>query len=246
MHRSYVSKAWLDEFMHNANIDLPTDVAARFFSVVRVKPDEEVAVFDGEGREIIGVLQKSSSGVILAGARMRCEARSLPQIIVIQAAIDEGKLEQTIQRGCEFGVDRFIIFPGERSASFCLNKITKKFDRLQRIAEDATRQSMRLYLPTIKIAPSLDDALGDVRAEGGVGVFGELASPTLFSIWLREHAHAQSLVIVVGPEGGLSPTEIKQLTSGDFTGCSWAPHVLRTELACLAPASIINAFCGRA
>lgn len=246
MHRCYVSKKWLDDFLQCQNVNLPPDVVTRFFSIVRVKPDEEIAVFDGEGREIIGTLKKTPAGAVLLLSKIRQEPPPTPEIILVQAAVELAKLEQTIQRGCEFGVDRFIIVESDRSEQYCLGKIEKKLDRLVRIAEDAARQSMRLYIPAIAVSLSLHDVMREVTKSKGFGLVGDVSPAQTLSHALRGHAHDAPIFIAVGPEGGFSPQEIKAFKEAGFLSVSWAPYVLRSELAGLAAVAIINAFLGRA
>jgi 16S rRNA (uracil1498-N3)-methyltransferase len=244
MHRSYVSKTWIDAFINSEQEVLPKESEARFFSVLRIKPDEEVAVFDGHGREVVGRLQRRAAGAHFVGARLCTRAKQLPEIVVIQSAIDEAKLAQTIQRGCEFGVDRFIIFPARRSEAHCFARLAKRLDRLMRIAEDASRQCGRYYLPSIELC-ELDAILKAMRT--GLGIFGDVNSETHLSQLLRQQAASeQPCVIAIGPEGGLHPDEMVKLTAAGFHGVRWAPHVLRAELAMLAPVAILNAFYGRA
>jgi 16S rRNA (uracil1498-N3)-methyltransferase len=247
MHRSYVPKAWIDAFIANEQESLPKDSATRFFSILRVKPDEEVAVFDGEGRAVVGFVEKHALGhANFVQARLYIKTRVLPELIVIQAAIDEAKLSQTIARGCEFGVDRFIIFSAQRSDSFCFDKLKKRHERFARIALDAARQSGRYFIPAIDFVKSLDDVLA-TASPFSVAIFGEVLSAELLSKHLqRLTASELPCYIAIGPEGGFNETEMQKLKATGFFGVTWAPHVLRAELALLAPLTMLNAFLGRA
>jgi len=218
MHRSYVSKAWIDAFIINEHERLPSDVETRFFSVLRIKPDEVVAVFDGDGRQIMGTLKKNQ-GAYFINAQLINKSRISPEIVVIQAAIDEAKLSQTIQRGCELGVDRFIIFSGERSVGFCLGKLEKRRERLESIAQDAARQSERFFIPTIAFVPALRDVIL-CTADKGIGLFGDVTGNVLLSRLLAQKNLSDApCYICVGPEGGLSAHETLALPApGQFVG----------------------------
>ena len=247
MHRSYVSKAWIDAFINNDKEILPSEAEVRFFSVLRVKPDEEVAVFDGDGREVVGTLKKHAKGAHFAAARLSKKSKALPEIVVVQGAIDEAKLSQTIQRGTEFGVDRFIIFSASRGDSFCFAKIEKRHSRLVRIAEDAARQSGRYFVPTIQLVKNLDDILNAVRNDIGLAIFGDVRSNEILSAHLQQRGKSDlPTYLAIGPEGGFSQDEMVKLKASGFIGVMWAPYVLRAEVALLAPVAILNAFFGRA
>lgn len=249
VHRSLVPQSWIDNFLADTAIPLPADVTTRFFSVVRIKAHEEVAVFDGQGREIIGLLALTpgKKEAVFSQSRTRIESPLSPSIILLQAAINESKLQETIKRGAEYGVDRFIVFEAERSEPFCYKKLQSKHERLVRIAEDACRQSGRLFIPQIDFATSIQGAFRLLKTGQIFSVFGDAAGQGKLSQILRDTApHGEDIHVVVGPEGGLSPTECDVLVKMGSYGIQWAPFILRTELAGLAAIAIIQAFLGRA
>lgn len=249
MHRSYISKDWIDSYLSNEDELLPHDVATRFIAVLRVKPDEEVAVFDGAGREVIGLVQKAiaSPNARLIRRRVRDQAPAIPAIYLVQAALEEPKLSQTIQRGTEFGVDWFIIFSAARSDKFCFGKLEKRLDRLVSIAQDAARQSGRLFVPSIELIARLDDVLVRATSSMSMGVFGDVATNEHLSTLLKKQPlNDAPCYIAVGPEGGFAPEEKAKLVAHGFKGVVWGPHVLRAELACLSAVAMVNSFCGRA
>ncbi len=236
----------MDAFIGDNKISLPHDVQSRFVNVLRVKPEEEVAVFDGNGREVVGCIDKNAHFV---GTRVCTYDKPKPEIIVVQAALDEAKIEETVQRGSEFGVDRFIIFSAARSDAYCFAKVQKRQDRLTRIATDAARQSGRMFVAAIEFTESLNEIIASVSGKCGLGLFGDLASGLNLSRLLSKQAGVFSdlpCYIAIGPEGGLTAAEMKQLQDAGFHGVKWAPYVLRSELALLAPVTMLNAQMGRA
>lgn len=128
MHRAFVTKEWIDDFIIDNLHALPPETVVRFFSVLRIKPDEVVAVFDGQGRQVVGILShdKKAQKATFKQASLERYERLSPKIELIQAAIEEKKLAETIQRGCEIGVDVFTIFNAKRSDAFCFKKAKEK------------------------------------------------------------------------------------------------------------------------
>jgi 16S rRNA (uracil1498-N3)-methyltransferase len=248
MHRSYVPKEWISCFSANKKHPLPKDVAARFFSVLRIKAHEEVAVFDGCGREVIGLLTKNpDQTVVFLQASLHVAQPSKPQIILVQAATEEGKMAETVRRGCEYGIDQLIIFNGERSEKFSFNKLQKREQRLWHIAEDACRQSGRLFIPSLSFASSIAAFQKEKTHDLGLGIFGDLLGYRLLSKILAERgSFTEDFIVVVGPEGGLSVNEKEELIKGGFLSAKWAPFTLRCELAGLAAIAIFNAYIGKA
>jgi len=239
----------MDSYLADVNQPLPTTAMERFFSVLRIKPQEMVAVFDGCGREVRGLLafNKNTKTAVFANATLIEQERLKPAIVLVQAAIEEKSLSETIKRGCEYGVDRFIIFSAEHSEKFCFNKLRAKVDRLDRIARDACRQSGRFFVPTISFKDRLDDIISEERSVMSFGVFGDVGERSLLSNRLRGWQNVGGeFFVVVGPEGGLSDTERTMLKRRGFFGVQWAPFTLRSELAALAAIAIFHAFVGRA
>lgn len=241
MHRAYVTPAWIDAYNVCNTEPVPQDVATRFFSVVRIKSAEVVAVFDGNGRSVQGRLDTKSRSFV--DGELLTAPLPKSSVTIWQAAVDEAKLTQCISRGCEFGVDHFVIFDGELSEKFCLAKCMKKAERFMRIAQDAARQCGRHYVPTMSFLPSLADVVAHSSDPTSLMIMGDPTSTQhLVQVISRRESPLQKLIVAIGAEGGLSAKEKESLQRAGFLGVRWAPYVLRSELACLAAVSIFHAF----
>lgn len=241
MHRCFVDKLWIDEWLIDAKKEVPKEAYNRFFKVLRIKKDEKVALFDGQGREISGFL--SLDGTL--NAVLREEKAEAISIVLLQAALDEAKISETLKRTTEFGIQKIIIFKAEFSDAFSLGKLEKRYERLNNVAIDAARQSGRLFVPTISFEADLKTALE--RADSQViGFFGDLSAEKRLSQVLASTVLDHDIALAVGPEGGFSEKEKKLLKAHHFCSVLWAPYTLRSELASLSPLAILNAFLGRA
>jgi 16S rRNA (uracil1498-N3)-methyltransferase len=168
------------------------------------------------------------------------------KLILLQASIEEHKLEETLKRGTEFGIDRFVIFNAHLSLPFVQSKLHKRLTRLQSLIIDAARQSGRLFVPSIEFASSLAEAI-DSEQEAYWGIYGDPFSPKLMSSIIKTATNPNlNAIIAVGPEGGFSTAECDEMLKKNFLNVRWAPFTLRTELAALAPISLINALWSRA
>jgi len=237
MHRSFVESDWLHQWLLDHQCPLPKDASQRFLQILRVKEGEQVALFDGQGRELRGLLKRQGSEVFMAEAELISQVRPRPEIVILQAALEESKISETIKRGTEFGASKFIIFSADRSESYLIAKLKKRNCRLEKIAVDACRQSGRLFMPSISIIDDLDQGL----AKDCFGVFGDLSASKLLSKTLLNYDQNQDFVIAVGPEGGLSEREQVCLKDSGFKPVLWSPFTLRSELAALAALSLLHA-----
>ena len=237
MHRSFVEPDWINSWLKDPKTQIPQEALRRLISIVRVKAGEKIGFFDGGGRQVIGNLDKNN----LENAYLDSQPQASPQIILAQAACAENKISETLRRGCEFGVDKFIIYEAQKSESYCFDKLKKRYERLEAILIDASRQSERLWVPELIFIDNLTNIL-NIQ-----GVFGDLNSPEKLSqILIKKYDSSKDFIIIIGPEGGLNNQEIKLLHEAGLAGVRWGPYTQRTELAGLAAVSLINAFCGRA
>lgn len=243
MHRAFVEKSFIDSFINDESTFLPAEAEKRFFSVLRIKPQEEVGVFDGAGRQISGILERGPKGARFSCAKfLQMEAPS-PTITLFQSAIEETKMAETIKRGAEFGIDHVVIFPSKNSEKYSFDKLQNRSDRLLRLSIDACRQSGRLFVPQIEFVKNIQEIK---VPSNSLAIFGSLNQASLLSEVLKSQLQVSQIYILIGPEGGLSIDEEQKLSQKGFLPVRFSPHVLRTELAHLAALSIINAWLKRA
>jgi 16S rRNA (uracil1498-N3)-methyltransferase len=239
MHRAHVTPEWIDSWLNNPLTPLPVEAQKRLQKIVRVAPGELVGLFDGRGRQLTGALSPLAGGSwgLAQGVLVEHEARTTP-IILAQAAVEEGKVEETILRGTELGVDSFYVFAAERSDPFVLGKLIKRAQRLTTLAMDATRQSGRYFCPEVVFFSSAKELLANLQSPY-VGVFGVPQGSLRLSA-IVEPSQKRTIVVAVGPEGGFSDAEESLFASAGFVGATWAPFTLRSEFAGLAAVAIVN------
>ncbi|WP_053367187.1 16S rRNA (uracil(1498)-N(3))-methyltransferase [Bacillus sp. FJAT-27245] len=170
----------------------------------------------------------------------------LPIQVAIASGLPKGdKLEWIIQKGTEMGAHKFIPFAAARSVvKLDEKKSGKKAERWQKIAKEAAEQSHRNVLPEV-MAPidfralllesnNYDAKLVAYEEESRAG------ETSAFSGTLANIKPGDSLLIVFGPEGGLSEGEVDQLKGHGFQLCGLGPRILRTETAPLYALAAIS------
>ncbi len=172
--------------------------------------------------------------------------KELPINVSIASGLPKGdKLELIIQKGTELGAHRFIPFNADRSiVKWDEKKAGKKVERWKKIAKEAAEQSHRQYLPEVDIpisfkqlmilSKSFDYVLLAYEEESRLGEVQNLVK-TLQSIQAQ-----QSLLIIFGPEGGLSDSEVQECLTNGIVPCGLGPRILRTETAPLYALSAIS------
>lgn len=228
MRRAWVEQGELLGVSAGDRVRLPDEAAHHLRRVLRLSPGDEVELFDGSGR--------LARGRLLEGGEVEVEALveakpPLPPLVVAQALVRGPKLEEVVRRATELGASEVLVFEAERS-----NAPSLRLDRLTRVAQQAARQAERAYVPTLIGPVPFEELLERVRAFRGRAAMGVLGAERPLSTLLSsdERFRREGLLVLIGPEGGLSPREQSGLLEVGCEAVGLGAHVLRTETAALA------------
>jgi len=149
------------------------------------------------------------------------------QVALYQAIPKKPALfELVVQKATELGVSEIFPLITERTE----NRRMSKFDRLQLIALEATEQCGRLKIPTIRHPVSL---VGAIESMPNAYMGYEYEKSHLLSDYASELNKAKSIQLIIGPEGGLTETEVSLAQSAGIKSFSLGPRILRTETAAI-------------
>jgi 16S rRNA (uracil1498-N3)-methyltransferase len=188
--------------------------------VLRVRAGDALVVSDGAGRwrqARFGREVEVTSPVVVA-------PRPEPLLTVAFALVKGGRPELVTQKLTELGVDRIVPFESERSVvRWEAGRASRHHERLCKVAREAAMQSRRSRLPEVLPLQGFDEVVALPGAAGADrrGEAPDLARPCL----------------LVGPEGGWSPSEAARLPARVALG----EHVLRAETAAIAGAAVLSA-----
>lgn len=163
--------------------------------------------------------------------------RSIPKVIIVQALVKEQKMDYILQKACELGVYKIIPVNTERSV-VKLDNDKKKIDRWNKILKEASEQSKRCDIPILDKIYKFNELLNLDFKEKYICSTKEnkkLLKSTLSKININD-----TIVYVIGPEGGFSPSEEDILIENGYTPVSLGSNVLRAETASLFIMSAIN------
>ena len=203
-------------------------------TVRRIRPGERLVLSDGAGVLAECVVEAADKRRISARVLDRRTApHPVPQVTVVQAIPKSERSELAIELATEAGADDFLPWQAARCvARWDGDRAEKGLRRWRAVARSAARQSRRAYIPEVG-GPVSTDALaglvGERVADGGVVlVLHESAQRPLAELPV---AQAPSIMLVVGPEGGVSDAEIADLTAVGAVTVRLGPTVLRTSTA---------------
>jgi 16S rRNA (uracil1498-N3)-methyltransferase len=216
------------------------DEARHATQVVRLRPGERVDLVDGQGRRLEGVVRSATRERLeVVVDRVVQEPEPAPRIIVIQALAKGDRGEQAVAAMTEVGVD--VIVPW--SAEHCVTRWSgeraeRGVDKWRATARASAKQSRRTRIPEV---PSLHSTAN----------LGPWLSYAVLVLCLDESAQDPiagmempdrgDIVLVVGPEGGLSDAERDYLVAHGARLARLGPSVLRTSTAGPVGAAVVLA-----
>jgi 16S rRNA (uracil1498-N3)-methyltransferase len=223
--------------------DAPADQAHHVAHVLRLAAGDALTVFDGRGQEYPAVIERiAKSAVTLRVSAARTVDRESPLEVTLAQGISSGeRMDYTVQKAVELGIGAIQPLAVERSVvRLSAERAARRVAHWQAVAIAACEQSGRNRVPPVLPVASLATWLADARADalrltlspGAASTLRELGRP------------AGPVVLLIGPEGGLSPREQEDAQAFGFKPLRLGPRVLRTETAAVAALAAMQALWG--
>ena len=156
-------------------------------------------------------------------------------VTIAQGLPKADKFEWIIQKTTELGVSKLIPISSERSIiKLDPKKKQKKIDRYQKIAKEASEQSHRTLIPTVSNVMTVKELIEESKSYTYKAVAYEATTEVdyhNFDKIMQEIKPQDSLIVFIGPEGGISNKEMTLLTENGFKIISLGNRILRTETA---------------
>lgn len=211
-------------------------------TVSRLAVGEEVSIGNGVGDIARGAITVAThTELTIEVASVESDERGTPAIVLVQALAKGDRDELAIQAATELGVDAVIPWSASRSISKWEGaKITKGHERWSAVVREATKQSIRSWIPDVLDLASTKQLAG-LASSTRMLVLDPTATESLTAVELDD----RDLVLVVGPEGGVSPSELDLLVAAGASAVRLGATVLRTSTAGPAAIAVLNAKLGR-
>jgi 16S rRNA (uracil1498-N3)-methyltransferase len=207
-------------------------------TVLRLKPGDEIRVFDGEGFEYDASIQRLFTDRVEIKIRRKFPGRkeSPVKIAVAQALLKEKKMDRLLRHLCELGVTRWIPFICARSVSKPGEKrLSARADRWNQIVKESCKQCQRSKLPEIITTLTFEDLLAYGQSCDLTIVFYENESAKLKSLMAQNPpSNPREILLILGPEGGFSDQEIKNARAAGCLVAGLGSRILRAETAAIA------------
>ena len=226
----------------NTAVSLEQNASRHLATVLRAAVGDAVILFNGEGGEYTGTLEQVSPKKVVAQiSGFENTDRESPLITKLGIGLSRGeRFEWVLQKATELGVSEiYPLFTERTEVKLRGDREEKKFQRWRQVIVSACEQCGLNRLPELHPAQPIDqwcklnaDLKFVLHHRSKIGIAS-----------LREASPA-SVALAIGPEGGLSEQEIKNLLTHDFEALTLGPRIFRTETAPLVALSIFQSLWG--
>ncbi len=204
--------------------------------VLRVEPGQRYEISDNENVYLAEV-ESATKGHVKFRTLEKLAAEEAPVHITLYASLIKfDHFEWMVEKATELGVSAIVPVIAERSEHGLEKAAPKRLERWQRIAHEASQQSRRAYLPEIKDAAELSEAVRSAARyryvldeDGGAG---------LLAVVPAEPAPGDTVALLIGPEGGWTDSEREQFAG--WTAVGMGALILRAETAAMAALAIVG------
>jgi len=216
-------------FTEGKTAELDSDNSHHLNKVLRFPVGKNITVFNGDGFDYTALVQdakKTTNLKVISKEPNNTESKL--DLTLAQGIAKGEKMDFLIQKAVELGVTRIIPMKLERCVVRLRDeKVQKKIDHWQKIANHACEQSGRSVIVRIANPVSLEELLEETSHHGFV-------LHHRAQIGLSQVQETSKATILIGPEGGLTDKEVSDSEVAGYQSILIGKRVLRTETASLA------------
>lgn len=209
-------------------------------TVKRIGVGERVLLADGIGRRADAVVESVGVGELhLRVHEMTQEPQPDPRFVLIQALTKGDRDEQAIEAATELGVDEVVPWQATRSIVIWRgDRAVRSQRKWESVVRAATKQSRRARVPVVNAVANHAAVIQRIEEAALAVVLHEEAALPLTRLELPT---AGDVVLIVGPEGGISFDELSAFVGAGAVAVRLGPSVLRSSSAGPAALAVMSA-----
>ena len=212
-------------------------------AVRRMRVGEAIALTNGRGLKARGVVSAVAPKQLTVAVHS-VDTFELPAVTftLVQAVAKGDRDELAVQAATELGTSKVVPWQADRSISKWDGKEEKNRERWQQIVDEAAKQALRPWFPTVTQVQS-SKSLAKQIAESA-GTFLVLDPTAVMSLNQVELSSAGEVALIVGPEGGITEAELALFETAGAKRVHLGSGILRTSTAGMAAISVLAAKSG--
>lgn len=213
-------------------------------TVRRLQVGEAITIGDGRGTVRAGQVVEVDRETLVARCTSTCYTPATdPRLVVVQALAKTDRGELAVELMTELGVDEIVPWSAARSiVQWRGDRAAKSREKWVSTAREAAKQSRRSWIPTVADLEHSRQVAERLGTAAMAVVLHESASVSLADVQLPPTGE---MVLVVGPEGGISDDELNLFADVAATAVRLGPDVLRTSTAGAAACAALGVRLGR-
>jgi 16S rRNA (uracil1498-N3)-methyltransferase len=221
-----------------SSVLLDGDEGRHAATVMRIRVGERLVLTDGAGTSATCTVTDAGKSTLTVDVdAVRYADRVAPHVTVVQAIPKGDRGELAVEMLTEIDVDRIVPWAASRSVAVWRgDRTARSLAKWRAAARSAAKQARRSWLPEVTDPASTDDVVAMIARADLAVVLHEEAQVPLAALSLDEVAR---LVVVVGPEGGLTDEELAAFAAAHVVRLG--PSVLRTSTAGVAAVAALLA-----
>ena len=215
--------------------------AAHLIKVMRIKEGDKLILTDKSGYDYNSVVTNVEKEEIQFQilSKEKNPAEPTKNLTVFMALPKSDKLEFITQKMCELGAVKMVPFVSEFCVAQKSKKDDSKIERLQKISDEACKQSGRSVPMTVEKTATFKEILSRLSDFDKVLLFYEHGSQKLSDI---DFSDCENVAIIIGSEGGFSEKEANLMVENSAINIVLGSRILRCETAAVTAASL-TMFC---
>lgn len=220
---------------------LPDDAHRHAVQVLRLKQGAVIRLFNGRGFECEATLQQVErrQSVAVLGVRIEGNNESPISVTLLQGISRGERMDYAIQKAVELGVNRIVpVVTGRCNVQLSNGRAEKRLMHWHGAIVSACEQSGRNIMPELTTVMQFEEALA------GNDVSCKLVLDPMAETGFSSLSKQQNVVLLIGPEGGLSEQEISLAVNAGFEPIRFGPRILRTETAAVAALAVVQTMWG--
>lgn len=235
MHRFFIPQLYAAEMIIK-------DVDAKHISkVLRMQPGDKIQIVSDDGVTAIAeIVSLQSDNVVVKCLEKLAESHEPSVKITLAQGLAKGeKMDFIIQKAVEMGASSVVPVAMEHSVVRLEGtKADKKVERWQKIAEAAAKQSKRDIIPQVQAVQTMQQMLTNNDLQHKIIAY-ECEDRLGLKTALQSCDNLQELLLIIGPEGGISEFELELARKNGAVPVSLGKRILRAETAGVVALSAI-------
>lgn len=235
MHRFFIPQ------LYNEEMSITGVNAKHIGKVLRMQPGDKLQIVSDDGVSALAEITAiSESTVTVRCLEVLAESHEPAVKITLAQGLAKGeKMDFIIQKAVELGAYSIVPVAMEHSVVRLDGvKADKKVERWQKIAEAAAKQSKRDIIPQVQAVQSVSQMLANNNCKTKIIAY-ECEDRMSLKTALREAGQLDDLLLIIGPEGGISEGELTKAREAGAVPVSLGRRILRAETAGLVAMSAI-------